>query len=625
MSIVLEGLTKRFGKNLVVNAVSLDIQDGELFVLLGGSGSGKSTILRIIAGLSQPDSGTVQLNGKDVVHLPPQARGTGFVFQNYSIFRHMTAAENTEFGLRIRGVAAGERRKRRDELLDLVGLSGLGARFPDQLSGGQQQRVALARALAYNPAVLLLDEPFGALDVKIRSQLRRTLKEIQRSLKVTTILVTHDQEEAFELADRIGVIERGSLIEVGSPEELYQRPRTELVATFLGGGNVLVGRVEKGKIRLGEALLPVPPDRTAIVEDTPVRVLVRPETVLVQPEPFPEDKIVLGRGRVIERVFSGSNQRIRLEVAGLRGTWRGVSQPDYGSQATQIEALQRSDPNPADVFSAGRELWVGIKSYHVLESAYLKVLISTDGENTSDAAVDFGCTLAAAVHGPATLLAVDDSADRVAALREKLEETRRQISDRLAQLETRVRQGTPADETVLEAQEGHYEVVVVARGETADENLPRGVRELLERIGVPVLIVPTSRPSIQRVLICTAVGEPGKTDILFGGRLASLAGASATLFHVIPGRAMPERRAKAERHLRHGVFTLETLGVASDYKIGEEPAVEGILAQAEALDCDLIVIGAPAPRSHRRLLWHDLAARIVSGSTRPVLLVPMVE
>jgi nucleotide-binding universal stress UspA family protein len=234
--------------------------------------------------------------------------------------------------------------------------------------------------------------------------------------------------------------------------------------------------------------------------------------------------------------------------------------------------------------------------------------------------------LAGAVHGPATLLAVDDSADGVASLREKLEETRRLLSDRLAQLETRVRQGTPADETVLEAQEGHYEVVVVARGdEIADDTLPPGVRELLERIGIPVLIVPRSRPSIGRVLICSAVGEPGKADILFGGRLASLAGASATLFHVSPARATPEQRAKAERHLRHGVFTLEALGVASEYKIGEEPAVEGILAQAEARDCDLIVIGAPAPRSRRRLVWHDLAARIVSGSTRPVLLVPMVE
>jgi sulfate/thiosulfate transport system ATP-binding protein len=242
MSIVLSDLTKRFGDAHVVNHVSLEIGDGELFVLLGGSGSGKSTILRMIAGLADADSGRIEIHGKDVTGLPPQARGTGFVFQNYSIFRHMTASENVEFGLRIRKVDEEERRRRSEELLELVGLTGLGERYPSQLSGGQQQRVALARALAYNPEVLLLDEPFGALDVKIRTQLRESLKEIQRQLAVTTILVTHDQEEAFELADRIGLLDRGFLIEVGEPEQLYQKPRTEFAATFIGGGNVLVGR-----------------------------------------------------------------------------------------------------------------------------------------------------------------------------------------------------------------------------------------------------------------------------------------------------------------------------------------------------------------------------------------------
>jgi sulfate transport system ATP-binding protein len=221
MSIILAGVVKRFGDHLVVNSVNLEIEKGELFVLLGGSGSGKSTILRMIAGLTIPDSGRIELNGVDVTHIPPQLRKTGFVFQNYSIFRHMTVSENVEFGLRIRNVSVDERKQRRDELLDLVGLAGLGSRYSDQLSGGQRQRVALARALAYNPEVLLLDEPFGALDVKIRAQLRESLKEIQEKLDVTTILVTHDQEEAFELADRIGIIEKGSLIEIGDPEELY--------------------------------------------------------------------------------------------------------------------------------------------------------------------------------------------------------------------------------------------------------------------------------------------------------------------------------------------------------------------------------------------------------------------
>src|SRR5215210_3218206 len=242
MSIVLEQISKRYGSQWVVDNVSLEVADKELFVLLGSSGSGKSTILRMIAGLSTPSDGRVFLHGRDVTWLKPQDRGTGFVFQSYSIFRHMSIADNIEFGLRIRKAPKDERRQKREQLLDLVGLAGLGNRYPHQLSGGQQQRVALARALVYEPNVLLLDEPFGALDVKIRAQLRRSLKEIQRRLAVTTILVTHDQDEAFELADRIGLVERGRLLEVGEPQTLYARPRSLSVATFLGGGTVLAAR-----------------------------------------------------------------------------------------------------------------------------------------------------------------------------------------------------------------------------------------------------------------------------------------------------------------------------------------------------------------------------------------------
>src|SRR3954447_16745574 len=246
MSIRLEQLAKSFDGQRVVKPTSLEVLDGELFVLLGASGSGKSTILRLIAGLSAPDSGRIWLHGRDVTDLQPQERGIGFVFQNYSIFRHMSVAENIEFPLKIRKVAKAEREKRREQLLDLVGLGGLGNRYASQLSGGQQQRVALARALVYEPSVLLLDEPFGALDVKIRGQLRRNLKAIQRRLGVTTILVTHDQEEAFELAGRIGVVERGRLLEVGDPEALYARPRSLAVATFLGGGTILAARAQGG-------------------------------------------------------------------------------------------------------------------------------------------------------------------------------------------------------------------------------------------------------------------------------------------------------------------------------------------------------------------------------------------
>src|SRR5258706_6932951 len=221
MSIILDQLTKRYEGPPVVNQLSLEIANGELFALIGPSGSGKSTVLRMIAGLNTVDEGRIVLHGRDVTLATPQQRGVGFVFQHYALFQHMSVADNIEFALRVRKVSGKQRRTRRDELLGLVGLAGLGKRLPAQHSDGQQHRGALARALAHQPEVLLLDEPFGALDAKIRTDLRRTLRQIQRELRITSIFVTHDQEEAFELADRIGVMNFGRLLEVGPPEEFY--------------------------------------------------------------------------------------------------------------------------------------------------------------------------------------------------------------------------------------------------------------------------------------------------------------------------------------------------------------------------------------------------------------------
>lgn len=212
MSILLDKVTKGYGKQPVLKDFSLEIQTGELFVLLGASGSGKSTLLRLIAGLAPVESGRILLHGQDVTSLPAQQRNVGYVFQNYSLFQHMTVVQNIEFGLEVRRIPRTERSQRVAELLTLIEMEAFGQRMPSELSGGEQQRVALARALAYQPDVLLLDEPFGALDSKIRKQLRLKLREIQRTLNVTTILVTHDEEEAFELADRIGTVQQGAYL-----------------------------------------------------------------------------------------------------------------------------------------------------------------------------------------------------------------------------------------------------------------------------------------------------------------------------------------------------------------------------------------------------------------------------
>jgi sulfate/thiosulfate transport system ATP-binding protein len=276
MSIILENLVKRYDGLPVVNNVSLEIKDGEFFVLLGSSGSGKTTILNLIAGLTGLDQGRILLHGRDVTHLPTQQRKVGFVFQNYALFQHMSVADNIEFGLSVHKVPKAKRQARKDELLDIVGLSGLGERMPRQLSGGQQQRVALARALAFEPDVLLLDEPLGALDAKIRHGLRRSLKGVQRKLGVATILVTHDQEEAFDLADRIGVMSFGRLLEVGTPEDLYQRPQSEFVASFLGVANLMVGKRTNGKVHIGNVQFQAGAETSADGNPKRVQVLFPP-------------------------------------------------------------------------------------------------------------------------------------------------------------------------------------------------------------------------------------------------------------------------------------------------------------------------------------------------------------
>lgn len=243
MSILIEQISKKYGDHTVVDRVSLDVDNGELVVLLGSSGSGKSTILRMVAGLILPDEGHILLNGVDITLLPPQERGLGFVFQNYSIFPNMTIAENIEFGMKIRKVPASQRQARSEHLLELVGLSGLGNRYSAQLSGGQQQRVALARALAYEPRVLLLDEPLGAVDSKTRIQLRQSLKKIVKEIGVTTMMVTHDQEEAFELADRVAIVNNGRIEHYGFPSDVYYNPATQFTADFVGDINFFEGHV----------------------------------------------------------------------------------------------------------------------------------------------------------------------------------------------------------------------------------------------------------------------------------------------------------------------------------------------------------------------------------------------
>jgi sulfate transport system ATP-binding protein len=283
MSIRIENVTKTFGKFTAVDKVNLDVPDGTLLALLGPSGSGKTTLLRIIAGLDVADSGSVIREGEDITRQSARDRKIGFVFQHYALFRHMTVEENIGYGLRVRKRPKALIKERVDELLKLIRLEALGKRYPAQLSGGQRQRVALARALAAEPKVLLLDEPFGALDAKVRQELRVWLRKLHQEIHVTSVFVTHDQEEAFEVADRVVVMNQGRVEQYGTPAEVFERPANPFVMDFLGNVNMFHGRVERGKAVVAGAELAVtdyPHD-----DAEAAAVYVRPHEVVIQHEP----------------------------------------------------------------------------------------------------------------------------------------------------------------------------------------------------------------------------------------------------------------------------------------------------------------------------------------------------
>jgi sulfate/thiosulfate transport system ATP-binding protein len=287
MSIEVRNLTKRFGDFKALNNVSLHVKDGELLALLGPSGSGKTTLLRIVAGLEFADAGQVLFKGEDVTDQPAGLRQVGFAFQHYALFRHLNVFENIAFGLRVRPrsrrPAESEIRDRVMHLLQLVQLERLEKRYPSQLSGGQRQRVALARALAVEPKVLLLDEPFGALDAKVRKELRRWIRQLHEQIHLTSLFVTHDQDEALEVADRIVVMNEGRIEQIGTPDEVYEHPANPFVYNFLGNVNLFHGRLHNGRVHLGDSAFLLPGQASS--KDAPAIAYVRPHEIKLSKEP----------------------------------------------------------------------------------------------------------------------------------------------------------------------------------------------------------------------------------------------------------------------------------------------------------------------------------------------------
>jgi sulfate transport system ATP-binding protein len=369
------GVSKFFGKTSVLENITFHVAEGEALVLLGASGSGKTTILRIIAGLEQPYTGKIVLHNKDVTELPARERGVGVIFQSYALFPKMTVEKNIGYGLRIRHRPRKEVKKTVNELLELVQLQEHRKKYPSQLSGGQQQRVAIARTLAYNPEVLLFDEPFGALDAQTRGHLRREIRALLKKVNVPAIFITHDQEEALELGDRIAVINVGHIEQIGTPYQVYNNPATEYVATFLGAANILDGVVRRDYVEIGSAQIPARLDEEKFKEGQAVKLIFRPEDVLLsKTQALPAGHACLSSGIVEETSFVGAYERlrIRLEPPG-GGSYETGDTPYYlttetpeSQTAKPIIATRPKPETMAAKLKIGDRVFVGLNYFTVL-------------------------------------------------------------------------------------------------------------------------------------------------------------------------------------------------------------------------------------------------------------------
>jgi putative spermidine/putrescine transport system ATP-binding protein len=341
----MEGLTRKYGPVIALDGLDLTLHPGELVALLGPSGCGKTTTLRLLAGLEDADEGRITVAGRDLTHVPASKRDMGMVFQAYSLFPHMTVQQNVAFGLRLRRVSKDERDRRALEILDLVGLTEQAGRYAHQISGGQQQRVALARALAIEPQVLLLDEPLSALDAKVRAQLRDQIRRIQLEVGITTLFVTHDQEEALAIADRVGVMRNGRLEQLAPPTEVYSRPATAFVAEFVGLTNRLPGTVSGSVVTVRGRDLPLVDQSTP---PGPVTALVRPEAVTLAADSAAESGPL--SGTVITTTFLGATSRVTVDLG----------------DTTILAQLPTSD---ASELTAGSRVTLAIRPDPVLVSA----------------------------------------------------------------------------------------------------------------------------------------------------------------------------------------------------------------------------------------------------------------
>ncbi len=568
MSIALDQVTKRYQAVPVVNDVSLKVEQGEFLVLLGPSGSGKSTLLRAIAGLTEIDHGCVSLHGRDVTHVTARDRQVGFVFQHYALFRHMSIGDNIEFALRVRKVKAAERRARRKELLRLVALDGMDDRLPAQLSGGQQQRIAVARALAHRPQVLLMDEPFGALDAKIREELRRTIRQIQRELGITTILVTHDQEEAFALADRIGVMHQGRLLECGRPDDLYTRPATRFVSTFLGAANLLLGYKSARGVRFNAH------DASPGLAPREVVAVLRPEEVELGVDEQRMRSNFVGHGRVEELLFAGAVERLRVRMAS-DGPVPVAPDREGATELGSLLEVSRTLPEQRDFpVVPGQSVAVGARNIHVLPTPISSF----------------------------TAVAASEDAARELCNSPLLSTLGTRMQTRVA---WRVGRGDCAPPGMP----------VVATGPGAAE----AAAWQLRHGAVQLLCVPPTEPLPSHVVIHTLDGASQRATLAVAASLLRHVAAQAVYLGIHPAVAQGREQAGRMRKLldaRSVALAEHGLDMRTELRPGD---VAGELQKELALNPhSMLVLGTSDPAA---LGWDWLAELIEGPSPRPVLIV----
>ncbi|MBX5460380.1 MAG: ABC transporter ATP-binding protein [Steroidobacteraceae bacterium] len=582
MSITLDQVTKRYQGAPVVNDVSLEIGDGEFFVLLGPSGSGKSTLLRAIAGLTGVDHGRIALHGRDVTHTAARERGVGLVFQNYALFRHMTVADNIEFALRVRRVKRAERVQRRKELLRLVALEGMDERLPAQLSGGQQQRVAVARALAHKPEVLLLDEPFGALDAKIREELRRTIRQVQRELGITTVLVTHDQEEAFALADRIGVMNLGRLLEVGRPDELYKRPATRFVATFLGAANLLLARQSKDGIHFGNhAVNARAVEGSVSGREHEVVAVLRPEEIELAPTREALTSSYLAAGTVEELVFTGALERLRVRLTNGSAE---VQLAKSNGDGEYLEVTRTQHEQRAFEVQRGQHVAIGVRRIHVLPTP----LSSFTACAASDAEVE---------HLSRQPLLVELAA---------------RMKTRVA---TRVEPALANGSRDCSSRSGKFVGAAVV---AAQPDSLKDIECLLARGAEEVFVLPPNAPPPQRVLIHWADEAAKSATLAVSASLLRHLSAEAIYVDVMPQGTAESQRPHGMRALldaRSEAQAVHGLEMRTELRVGNV-STELVRQLGESVD-PLLILGI----SQINGLAHRFADLLASTPRWPMLIV----